>query len=60
MICSGTVSMGGADGCLEILGPRDLWDHWECCEERCTAWALGEVKGRWMGRAQWLELLRHP
>jgi CRP/FNR family cyclic AMP-dependent transcriptional regulator len=46
--------------CLEILGPGDVWESWEYAVMRCQAWALGEVRGHSLQRAQWLELLRNP
>jgi len=46
--------------CLEILGPGDVWEGWKCAARECQAWALGEVRGYSLHRAQWLELLRNP
>jgi CRP/FNR family cyclic AMP-dependent transcriptional regulator len=46
--------------CLEILGPGDVWESWEYAARECQAWALGEVRGYSLQRAQWLELLRNP
>ncbi len=50
---------------LEVYGPGDfiVWERVKSdggWEEHYRVEALGEVQGRWLGRGQWLELLRHP
>ena len=64
LICHGPVGClwgsGPEHSCLEILAPGECWESWECAAGECRVWALGEVGGHWIKRAQWLELLRDP
>ncbi len=61
IICRGPVSWTWGlegKGCLEILGPGEIWE----CEGKGQGQlrALGEVRGHWLKREQWLELLLIP
>lgn len=48
---------------LEVLGPGDfiVWERERVQgQSGCEVCALEEVRGRWLDRVQWLELLRRP
>lgn len=64
VICQGLVACSWGHmserRCLEILGSGDIWGKWTCAAGEGETWALGEVRGRWIGHPQWSALLGQP